>query len=208
MHHRASAPGSVVAAGVLLAIYGSLQLLCGFCGVFEMTIVNQNGRAIDEKLPGFIIMKSAQTVSFLGFGLASVIAGVGLFHVMRAARYAAYFVCVTLLVLIVARSIYVAVVIVPALNRLVGPAVDPAETVFTWIQLFILLTMHLGFGIPILACLSAPSARDAFAGVWHPPGDIDVRERLRRFDVYDDDDYGSDPPRRARGPYDDTDFQR
>jgi hypothetical protein len=204
MSHPPKTPGAVVTAGVLLAVYGALLLICGFCGGVSLFIGDPNAdKMMIDEAPGYMIVKFAEPLSNLFVGVTMIIAGVGLFQLMALARVAAYLAVIYQIFFIVVRNIYTAIFLLPLMDRLMAQQLQNQPAPFDmgqimkgsmWAGIAISILIHLAFCVPILAFLSSKSARDAFSGVSQPDPDDD-RERRPRHDGYDDDDDGYDRPK-------------
>ena len=199
MAYRAKTPGVVITAGVLLTVYGSLLLICGFCGGVGVFMPGDPGaeKMMVDGVPGYLIIKFAEPLSNVFVGVTTIIAGVGLFQLMAFARIAAYLAVAYQIFFVIVRNIYTAIFVLPVMERLFAqqaqnqpPApFDMGQIIkgSMWFGIAISVLIHLAFCVPILAFLSSKSSRDAFSGVSQPDPDED-RERRPRHDGYDDDD--------------------
>ena len=206
MSHPPKTPGAVVTAGVLLAVYGALLLICGICSGFSLFVNDPAQEAIMiQDVPGYTIIKFVDAISTLLVAILMIVSGVGLFQLFSFARLAAYPVCVYQIFFVLAFNLHQAIFVVPVMPRLLAlqmqnqPQPPPFDVnqfgaVVMWLKIAVAIIVPLAFCLPVLYLLSSKPARDAFSGVSQPDPDDD-RERRPRHDGYDDDDDGYDRPK-------------
>ena len=76
MNHYPTRPGTVIAAAVLLFLYGGLMLICSVCGALDAVAGNQDMRAfMDKELPATEFISIIQVCSNLVIGVGMITMG-------------------------------------------------------------------------------------------------------------------------------------
>jgi hypothetical protein len=204
MNHLPKRPGTVVAAAVLLFIYGAFNLSCSFCAGISFAAGDPNEAQIAREVPGHQIVNISQAISNLLTGAAMIALGVGVLQLMPIARIGAFLICSYEILMALAHTVYSVVLVIPATQRVMAAqAQNNPQAPFDVVQVMnisvwgflvfaVLLTLSM-CGL-IMIFLSGKNVRAAFAdeNQGEPPPD-----RLpRRYDDYDDD---YPPPRPSSG---------
>ena len=220
MQSKPRCPGLVIAASVLLIVYGSLMLVCGFCtgGVLAMMAVMPAmpqgqpdpfvvERAVQKELPSYLAAQIGIAVYNLLLAPTMIAAGLGALWLKPVARFVGSAAAFFDILIGLANALFMAVIVFPATDRVAAAQVNmPVNLGFTqqanWGQLIMAVGLSLAFCGPILAFLNVRRSRDAFAGkITDPPPDEHL-ERLKAFE--EDDDHV--PPSKPRKSSDDTGF--
>jgi hypothetical protein len=207
MNHLPKRPGTVVAAAVLLFIYGAFNLSCSFCAGISFVAGDPNEAQIAQEVPGYQIVNITQAVSNLLTGAAMIALGVGVLHLMPIARIGAFLVCSYEILMALAYTVYAIALVIPATQRVLAAqaqnnpqaAFDVGQlmNVFVWGSLVFADLLALSMCGLIMIFLSGKNVRAAFADEYE--GDPRP-DRLPRH--YDDDD--DNPPPSPRSPGDNT----
>lgn len=202
-------PGVVIAAAVIMFVYGGLLLLCVTCSGISLAAKPPDHmglqEALDKEAPGHnIVPVVVMGFNFL-FAVGFIAAGFGVLWHSQIARYATYLICLAIFLITLASTIYNAVVVSPVTERVMqrhmfqqAPGQRPPIDMGPFLVGGRILGIMIALGIPLLFCapivilLSVKSARDAFAGkIPAPPAEDEERRSRYRGD---DDDYR--PPSR------------
>jgi hypothetical protein len=200
-------PAAVIAAGILLTVYGALSLICGICGGIGLAVSDPQAEAmLVQEVPGFTIAKFAEPISNLLVAVTMIASGIGLFLLIRAARTLAYVVLTYQILFVILRNLYQVIFVFPMMERILGPQLQMQNQGqpmpfdigglmkgTMWVTVILLVAFHFSMILATLFFLSVPSARKAFSGEAQPDDGNDER-RPRDEDGYDDDDYDPPPP--------------
>lgn len=210
-----SRPGPLIAASVLMIIFGILTVLGSGClGAFVFApelipgpLVEENILGLDKRvvkeIPSYPIVESTAYIASLIVGLAIVVAGFGVYSLSERARKWGILLSALELVLEMLHNGYNAAVIVPLQNRLDAEDLlipGPEMEAITWGGLAVGMVITLVIWITIICLLCNARVRAACNGEFEESG----RRRFDRFDD-DDDDFDDRYPPRPRPSTDITD---
>jgi hypothetical protein len=222
MPRKPKTPGFVITAAVLLFIYGSLMLICSFCGIAQMVMVAAapgpqgppgpgdflgQERELAKRIPSYAAVEACVHVFNLALGVTMIAAGFGALGLKPFARLVGSGAAAADLVMTLAHGVYAAVVVFPVNNRIIEEQMPNAVNIgdftegISWASLAFTFLLTLVFCIPIIAFLNAKKSRDAFAGKF----ELDPHEeRLAKLDVFndEDDDYRRPRPTPPKAPGD------
>ena len=215
MPRKPKCPGFVITAAVLLFIYGTLMLICSFCGAAEMAVLAvapdqpNNGAGLFEqelelakRVPSYAIVEGCEGVFNFALGVVMIVVGFGVLRLRPSARFVGSSAAAAELVKTFVYGLYTVVVVFPVNDRIIEEQMQNAPLnvanfaqTMTWAALVFQTVLAMAFCLCIIGFLNLKKSRDAFAGKFDPdPHD----ERLARLDDFDeDDDYG---PPRSRPP--------
>jgi hypothetical protein len=213
MPGKPKTPGLVIAAAVLLFIYGGLMLTCSSCGVAQMVMVAAapapqqedllaQERELTKRIPSYAPMEACAHVFNIVLGVIMIVAGFGALYLQPFARFAGSGAMAADLLMTCSHGTYTAVVVFPVNDQILEEQMQnaPIDLVgmfqaVTWGSLAFGFVFTLVFCVLILWFLNAKKSRDAFAGKF----ELDSHEeRLARFDAFDDNDDEEDDYRRPR----------
>ena len=197
MPSRPRNPGTLVAAAVLLFVYGGLLTICNLVGGVASAFNDPNDpmklqETLNDEVPGHrLVTLGAIVVGFL-LGAGMIVAGVGVLNRKPVARKTALFLCVLDIILVLASSAFNAIFVYPVMNRLFADMADQAQfpapmgqfmAIWMWVALVLSILFASVFCGIIIALLNAAKSRAAFAGRFDP----DPLDRLRDYDDLDED---------------------
>jgi len=211
MSDKPKRPGVVLAAAIILFVFGGLSVLGIFGAVTpyvmpEMPQPKQVGnqpqfidptpKLVAEEPTLMAVMSIASVLGAL-VGGAKIWAGVGIMQLRPGARTAGIYLSLLTIVMSIAQSVYSALYFVPAYLRIFARENAPEIVHFQGIIEGALWGMT-AFGIVgssvlwiiVILLLNSRRARDAFAGISETPADEPEPERKprSRYAGYDDDD--------------------
>jgi hypothetical protein len=207
-------PGVVLAAAIMLFIFGGLAVLGSFCGIAgellqgvmpkPPVIQGQKpfdpNREINEKVPSKIFVESSFHVLNLILGMVKIFAGIGLLRMAAWARVTTFIAAGLSIFGTIALSAYQAIFIIPISNQVVADQLKNAPPMpfdfgqfmlgFMWIAVVLGVVFSLAIWLTVIFLLSGAKVRAAFAAAASDSPDQDEEdERSRsRYEGYDDDD--------------------
>jgi hypothetical protein len=207
-------PGVVIAAAVLLFIFGGISVLAGCCGVvseaMQETIqgmipqppavqgkkpVNVH-RLIAEEVPSKVYVLITFNSFNLILGVVKIIVGIGLLKMSSPARMLAFIVAGLTIFATIVESLYNAIVLMPAMQKAFAEQMKNAPPMpfdfgqlmqgSSWVGTALAILVSMGIWLTVIFLLSGEKVRTAFAEASLPP---EIEERSRsRYEGYDDDD--------------------
>ena len=215
MPYKTKRPGTVIAAAVLLIIYGAVNLTCAICAGASFLGKDaddpmQLDAMIEKDLPTYNIIQTGIAVSNLLVGGMMIVSALGVLRLMRSARIIALILGTYDVLMAILNSIYSIIFVFPVTERIFAQVAQnqpPMPLDFAqfmngslWFMLLFSLVTCLALCIPVIILLATRSARAAFAGEYmQDPPPEDYRSR---YDDDDDDEGYAPSPRSPRSPGD------
>jgi hypothetical protein len=199
-----------------LLILAGLSLICGICAnamAISVPFIPDDGqpprpedpfgsalaslRFVAKEVPGYLAIMIVGTIATLAFGIAQLVAGIGLLRLSPAARKLAIAVTVISFIYGLAMQIYTGALVLPVQVQFEKekprpqglPDMSPVTMMTGMFQIGCTLAFQLTITIVIVVGLNTQSAKIAFGVLPPPPEESDEDDRPRRkIQGYDDDD--------------------
>jgi hypothetical protein len=214
-------PGVVLAAAILLFVFGSFSVLRGCCGVFSEVLqgpiqgmmpqppavqgkkpVDINRRLAEEVPSKVYVLSTFHVIDFL-LGIVKIIVGIGLLKMSSPARVLAFIVAGFTIFETIAESLYNVLVFMPAFERVFAEHLKNAPPMpidfgalfkgSSWVGAALGIIVSLGIWLTVIFLLSGERVRTAFADAGKEPPEPEKR-RKPRYEGYEDEDEGDRPP--------------
>jgi hypothetical protein len=203
-------PGVVLAAAIILFIFGGLSLL-GIFGAIIPYVTPARGAAPQRigNQPAFVdptpklvqeepaLMGVITAFSVFGalLGAVKIWAGIGILQLRPSARVLGIIVSAITILLSIVQSTHSALFFVPAYLRLfrqenppeIGNFTGLVEAIF-WIATGLGIVVSIALWLTVILLLNCQRSRNAFAGITDEPLEERKRESHSRYEDYEEDD--------------------
>jgi hypothetical protein len=212
-------PGVILAAAIMMFIFGSFSIIGGCCGVVNEALqgtiqgmvpeppavqgkkpVNLN-RRLQEEVPSRVYVQSAFHVLNFAMGLVKILVGIKLLMMASWARVAAFIVAGFTIFETMAENLYNAIVVMPALGRVFAEQMGNAPPFpfdfaalmqgSSWFGTVLHVVVSMGIWLTVIFLLSGRSVSTAFAEAGKESPQPEQR-RTPRYEEYEDE--GDRPP--------------
>ncbi len=213
MANIAKRPGVVLAAAILLFIFGGLSVLgscCAGAGLLMQGVIPEPpavqgkkppnamdlNRKVAEEVPGFIIVESGTHGLNLLLGLVKIFAGIGLLKMSSPARLLAIGAAIVSILVTLGHAAYTAVLVIPVYDKVFAEQLKNAPPMpfdfaqlmqgSMWVGVLFGIVLALAIWLTVIFLLSGQKVRAAFAEAGLPP--VEEEPPRSRLEGYDDDD--------------------
>jgi hypothetical protein len=218
-------PGVVLAAAIILFIFGGLSLLGIFGAIIpyvtparaaapqrignQPQFVDPTPKLVQEE-PALMGVMTAFALFSAVLGAVKIWAGIGILQLRPSARIMGIIVSALTFLLTIVQSAHSALFFVPAYLRVfrqenppeIGNFMGLVEAIF-WIATGLGIVVSIALWLTVILLLNSKRSRDAFAGISDEPAEERKRESRSRCDDYEEE-YDAYPRSTPRSASDDT----